>query len=115
MPAQLKGRWSKRQDLERHIEQRFLHALKERWPTADQRKMNGYGNRSWPDRMILLPKVPAFFIEFKRPGEGPSPGQEQKIKELRALGKRVYICDDSEQAMVFCEAEVARANGYKKV
>lgn len=92
----------KKRELEKHIEKRFLKELKKRWPTAKARKMNGYGNRSWPDRMILLPNVSAFFIEFKRPGGVLSLGQEQEIKELRELGNDVYVSSDADQAINIC-------------
>jgi hypothetical protein len=103
----------KKIELEKHIEARFLRRLKERWPTAQHRKMNGYGHRSWPDRLVLLPHGVALFIEFKRPGGALSPGQEHLINELRLEGHRVKVCDDAEQAIILCEAEVLRAKRKK--
>lgn len=99
-----------RLELERNIERRFLSRLRELWPTAKTRKLNGYGNSSWPDRMILLPETPVFFIEFKRSGGVLSPGQAHEIKELKSLGLRVFVCDDAEQAIIYCQAEVMRAS-----
>lgn len=99
-----------RLELERNIEKRFLRRLREIWSTAKTRKLNGYGNSSWPDRMILLPGTPVFFIEFKRPGGALSPGQAHEINELKALGLRVFVCDDAEQAIIYCQAEAMRAS-----
>lgn len=39
-----------------------------------------------PDRLILLPKGRALFVEFKRPGEKPRAIQWWWLKKLRALG-----------------------------
>lgn len=73
-----------------------------KWPRAKCRKMNGFGNRSWPDRLILLPNGKSVLIEFKRPGGELSPGQRQEIKELRALGHRVAVCESVEEAIRAC-------------
>lgn len=105
--------YKKSPPLERDIEKSFLRNLKKTWPTSKTRKMNGYGNRSWPDRLILLPATPLLLIEFKRPGEDLSKGQEQLHKELKLLGVRVYTCDDAEQAMNICFSEFQNAKRKK--
>ena len=99
--------------LERGIESRFLRHLKELWPTSKTRKMNGYGNKGWPDRLVALPMTPLFLIEFKRPGGELSAIQKFILSELTALGIRVYVCDDVTQAIIYCEAEYLRANHKK--
>lgn len=99
--------------LERSIEARFLRRLKELWPEAKTRKMNGYGNRSWPDRLVVLPFGAKPLIEFKRPGGELSSGQANLIKELKGMGHSVYVCDDAEQAILFCEFEVSNAKRKK--
>lgn len=61
------------------------------------RKMNGLGNRSWPDRMFIFSRDggPAiFFIEFKRPGTKLTPLQEVMKMALVNMGVRHYICDE---------------------
>jgi hypothetical protein len=40
----------------------------------------------------------ALWIEFKKLDNGPSPEQRHEIKELRAEGCRVEVCDDWEKA-----------------
>ncbi len=45
------------------------------------RKLNGEGERGWPDRMFLY-QGKVLFLEFKQPGKKPTPLQEAKIAEL---------------------------------
>jgi hypothetical protein len=82
--------------LERHIEQRVV-----KWARQHMRvkKMNGLGDRSWPDRMFMIPGGKPFFIEFKRPGNKPTPLQEHTIRGLKEHGYDVEVHDDSDQAI----------------
>jgi hypothetical protein len=50
-----------------------------------------------PDRIVLLPHGRIIFIELKAPGEKPSPIQEYRAKELRALGFDVRCIDSVEK------------------
>jgi hypothetical protein len=43
-----------------------------------------------PDRLVKLPRVPAFLIELKRPGKTPTPLQMQRISEWQEAG--VFAC-----------------------
>lgn len=75
------------------------------------RKMNGLGFNSWPDRLFIPPKLRrkvykgntfhlyqrVFWVEFKRPGEEPTPAQDRMIKELRGRGEVVYVIDNVEE------------------
>jgi hypothetical protein len=67
------------------------------------RKMNGLGNRSWPDQMFTLAGPYTLFIECKLPGEEPSPLQWDKIQELRGLGYAVAVCDTKEDGWLCLE------------
>lgn len=88
-----------RKENEGAIEQRCVdHARDRRWLA---RKMNGLGFRSWPDRLFipretkaLLSQRRAIWVEFKRPGEGPTLEQRRMHKDLRARGEVVYIVDN---------------------
>lgn len=101
------------------------------------RKMNGMGSRSWPDRVFFLPgkngekkqtgpswwndialKLPhftpedgpdgrLFFIEFKRPGEEPTPLQWDTINSLRAAGFDVEVHDNAEEAIAALQRRLA--------
>lgn len=49
------------------------------------RKLNGEGERGWPDRMFLYAGR-VLFLELKQPGKQPTKLQAAKIRELRANG-----------------------------
>lgn len=67
------------------------------------RKMNGMGNRSWPDQMFydgpLKGKV--VFIEMKRKGEEPTSQQYEKLQELQDAGLIAEWFDTREGAIKF--------------
>lgn len=46
-----------------------------------------------PDRLCLFPDGVTIFVETKRPGEKPRPGQEREHKRLRSRGHRVEVVD----------------------
>ena len=48
-------------------------------------KQTGPDGRSKPDQLYMKNGV-ALFIEIKRPGEKPTPGQLRELKELQAVG-----------------------------
>jgi hypothetical protein len=59
--------------------------------------------KNWPDRLILMPNK-IIFIEFKRRDRKgrtlePRKGQLTIHKIIRALGFKVYVCDDFKQAI----------------
>ena len=49
-----------------------------------------------PDRLCLIPKGRAFFVEVKTTGKKPRKIQEFIHKRLRSLGFRVYVLDSSQ-------------------
>lgn len=68
------------------------------------RKMNGLGNVSWPDRLFILPNGIAAFVEFKRPGEQPTPLQYDTMRKLLDAKQHVAWFDDSDAAIQWLEA-----------
>ena len=79
------------------------------------RKMNGLGNKAWPDQFYLPPHrsptpkpmrrglimptplyMKPFWVEFKRLGEEPTPLQYDTIADLIARGEDVIVCDNIE-------------------
>lgn len=52
----------------------------------------------WPDRVFLLPRRP-LWAEFKRPGDGPTPLQRERLEFLDALGYDTAVFDDYDEAM----------------
>lgn len=90
--------------LEAAIEARAIQDIKARWPKALTRKMNGSGNRDWPDRLVILgDATPPFFIEFKRPGEKPRPSQQFFINLLREAGMLVFVVQSRDEAVERCQ------------
>jgi hypothetical protein len=60
-------------------------------------KLNVRGNTGMPDRLFWTPNKP-ILIEFKRPGQTPTPKQLFIHKTLRRRGYRVEVHDDAERA-----------------
>lgn len=58
------------------------------------RKMNGLGNRSWPDRLIISPNGRVAWIEFKKPGGEATPLQAAFHRKLRDMGHHPIVVDD---------------------
>lgn len=73
-------------------------------------KMATVYDRSWPDRMFLIPGGRPLFIEFKRPGCVPTPKQQHRINELRELGYDVEVCDSKEQGIAVVRAALQAAS-----
>lgn len=55
------------------------------------RKLNGAGNRNWPDQLILIPFGPAVLFEFKRPGEELRPSQMAWHEDAMEIGHKAYV------------------------
>ena len=63
------------------------------------RKMNGLGNRSWPDRLFPIPGGKPFFIEFKRPGEKPTELQAHMHQQMKETGYDIEVHDNKDEAL----------------
>lgn len=61
-------------------------------------KFTSPGRRSVPDRLVLLPEGRAVFVELKAPNKKPTEAQARTHEYLRALGFRVEVIDDAEEA-----------------
>lgn len=77
---------------EKTIEQALVTAVKDKGGLAP--KFVSPGLAGVPDRLVLLPKGKAAFVEVKRKGEKPRPLQAYRHKQLKALGFKVYVLDD---------------------
>ena len=86
------------QVLEKDIENKACRKIKQLFD-VEIRKMNGGGNRAWPDRLFLFNNGAHLFIEFKRPGEKVRPNQEYAINRLRSMGHEVEVCETVEAAI----------------
>ena len=94
-----------RKPKEAKAEQKFVDTAKLlKWKV---RKLNGLGQRDWPDRLIVAPHT-VCFVEFKRIGEVLRPTQEILVKELRARGADVGVFDDADEAVQWVQSLIDR-------
>lgn len=77
--------------------------------------LGGYGSAGWPDRLWLFPGGLVFFIELKKPGKAGdcTDLQLQRHAQLRALGLRVYVCDDPTAGKLIINNELRKQLGRK--
>lgn len=80
---------------EKFVEQKLVKAVKERGGLAP--KFTSPGFDGFPDRIVLLPNGQMAFVEMKAPGQKPRPLQQLRIRQLKALGFRVYVVDGIEE------------------
>ena len=78
---------------EKKIEQALVSAVKAHGGVCW--KFVSPGTAGVPDRIILMPKGVIAFVEVKAPGETPRKIQLKRHRQLRALGFRVYVLDNS--------------------
>ena len=74
----------------------------ERWAKTNKimtRKMNGQGNRSWPDRMYIFPDGKIAFIEFKAPRKKLTELQAIMLDKLHARHVDAEMFDDKRAAI----------------
>lgn len=79
---------------EKQIEQYLRDQVKERGGLAY--KFTSPGRRSVPDRIVILPGLPTFFVETKAPGEKPTEGQLREHERIKAAGGIVTVVDTYE-------------------
>ena len=79
---------------EKQIEQTLVRAVRRRGGICP--KWVSPGLDGVPDRIILLPGRCMAFAELKAPGEKPRPLQAARIRQLNALGFRVYVIDNAD-------------------
>jgi hypothetical protein len=80
---------------EKAIEQKLVRSVKMLGGIAP--KFISPGFDGLPDRLVLLPKGRAAFVEVKAPGKQPRPLQIARHDMLRRLGLKVFVLDDEEQ------------------
>lgn len=61
-------------------------------------KFTSPGNRSVPDRLVVLPGLMPMFVEVKAPGGRLTPAQLREHIKLRKLNQLVYDIDSKEEA-----------------
>jgi hypothetical protein len=76
-------------------------------------KLNTMGNRSWPDRCFWIPGGKPLIIEFKKPGEKPTPLQRDTIDYLIRIGYDVHVIDTKEQGIALIRDRLAAARVHE--
>jgi hypothetical protein len=94
--------------LESSIERKFVRWCKSQGLIALKLNPNWY--RNIPDRIIVFPGNPgaAIFLELKRPGEEPRPGQVKRLRQLKKLGYNAYHADTLNKAKAIVEEYYVR-------
>jgi hypothetical protein len=77
--------------LERDLERMFVKAVRDAGGRAY--KFTSPARRGVPDRLVVFQDKPVCFVELKRPGGKPTKLQEIEIRNLVALGQRVFVID----------------------
>lgn len=69
---------------------------------GEVRKAEWIGRRHCPDRRVMHPKRQCW-VECKRPGAKPRPGQQREHARMRALGEDVVVLSTYEEVDAFLE------------
>jgi hypothetical protein len=85
----------KRRPLEKGVQKTVVEHARKTYGLLAVKHSGGMGGASHPDYEFYLPGGRPLLIEFKRPGEFPTPLQEERIKRLRALGYDVQVIDST--------------------
>lgn len=85
--------------IEAVVERHFVRRMREeRW---EQRKFTSPGRRHVVDRIVALSRGVTWWVELKRPGEKPRPGQVREHKRLMALGHLVTVLESKDDIDVW--------------
>jgi hypothetical protein len=68
-------------------------------------KFTSPSRRSVPDRMFITRRNHVWFIEFKRQGKKPTPGQEVEIAKIRGKGGIVWVVDNVREGKQVVDVE----------
>ena len=80
---------------EKYVEQRLIKAV--RCSGGLALKFVSPGFNGVPDRLLLFTGGRTAFAEVKAPGQKPRPLQVHRMEQLRRLGFKVFVIDDTEQ------------------
>ena len=56
-----------------------------------------YGQRGWPDLLVVPKGCAPLFIEVKRPGEDLKAHQKRRVGKLRDQGQKVFVADSVDE------------------
>lgn len=80
---------------EKSIEQYLIQRTKERNGLC--LKYDNPHEVGYPDRIVILPFYPAFWVEVKSYGKKPREIQAVRHRKLESLGQKVFVVDCKEQ------------------
>ena len=80
---------------EKYVEQRLIKAVRQSGGLA--LKFVSPGVNGVPDRLLLFMGGKVAFAEIKAPGQKPRPLQVHRMEQLRKLGFKVFVIDDTVQ------------------
>lgn len=69
---------------------------------GEVRKTKWINRRHAPDQRVMHPKL-CCWIEVKRPGEKPRPGQKREHERMTRLGEQVFVISTIEEVDTFLE------------
>ena len=69
-------------------------------------KFTSPARRAVPDRLIVLPSVPPFFVEFKATGEKATPAQLREHLRLSDRGANIFVVDSVEDGQAVVNAMI---------
>jgi len=87
------------QALESAIERRFVNEIVKLG--CRTRKLNGFGARDWPDRLVLGPRGDFALVELKRLGKQATDRQATLHAALARLGHDVRTFDSWRTAVAY--------------
>lgn len=74
------------------IERKLVTEVKKRGGLAVKFVSPGFDGV--PDRLVLFPGATLAFVELKAPGKSLRPLQQKRVKQIAALGFKVYLVDN---------------------
>lgn len=80
---------------EREVERKLVREVKAAGGMAI--KLTSPSVDGLPDRLVLLHGGKIGFVELKAPGKKPRVLQVKRMKDLQALGFKVFVVDDKSQ------------------
>ena len=86
--------------IEKDVEDYLNKGVRERG--GEVRKCEWIGRRHCPDRRVMHPARRAW-VECKRPGSKPRPGQLREHERMRAMGEDVVVLSTLDEVDAFLE------------
>jgi len=66
-------------------------------------KFTPYGEKGWPDRIVIGHTGKHLWLELKREGKKPTKLQDHRMKEMRIRGVQAHWADNYEDALILIE------------